>query len=238
MSGFSQMLGAINKEIASMLNIYKDISVTELATRLDVNLQAKNGISSLISKMITDSKAPVLTQFIDEGKCALKTIRLDKYGQLKESMSLPTFRYCEIVKEEWKTSTLRNFFADTIFTFVVFQIHGREYYLQSMFVWKMPADVLDDVVSRAWCQIVDCLKNGNIVKYIDDNGRYFSSFPSSMDNPYIHVRPHARDRNDTYQLPVADKLTGMLQYPKHSFWLNRSYILKIISNNKNGEKHE
>lgn len=52
--------------------------------------------------------------------------------------------------------------------------------------------------------------------------------PSASDNPHVHVRPHAQNRNDTYELPVADKVTGLIQYPKHSFWINRAYILKII----------
>ena len=73
------------------------------------------------------------------------------------------------------------------------------------------------------------MENGNIVKYIDDNGRYFSYFPASSESPYVHVRPHAQNRDDALPLPVADKLTGLMRYPKHSFWLNRSYVLKIIS---------
>lgn len=75
----------------------------------------------------------------------------------------------------------------------------------------------------------DLLSQGLVVKYIDDNGRYFTYFPSSAENPYVHVRPHAQDRQDTLPLPVADKLTGLVQYPKHSFWLNRTYILKITT---------
>ena len=40
-----------------------------------------------------------------------------------------------------------------------------------------------------------------------------------------HVRPHARNAADTYDLPVADKLTGLRhEYTKHCFWLNASYV--------------
>lgn len=37
-----------------------------------------------------------------------------------------------------------------------------------------------------------------------------------------HVRPHARNSKDTYELPDGRK------YPKQCFWLNNSYILSQL----------
>ncbi|MBP92639.1 MAG: DNA mismatch repair protein, partial [Flavobacteriaceae bacterium] len=44
------------------------------------------------------------------------------------------------------------------------------------------------------------------------------------ENKVSHVRPHARNAADTYELPIADKLTGLTEYTKHCFWLNASYV--------------
>jgi DNA mismatch repair protein MutH len=149
-------------------------------------------------------------------------------------MSFPVFRYCAILEETWETSGLRALFYEKNFVFVVFQRSGRSLYLKKIIMWQMPLEVLDHGVRQVWQKLYDNLSVGKVVKYIDDNGRYFSYFPSASENPYVHVRPHAQNWNDTFPLPVADKLTGSVCYPKHSFWLNRSYILKIIA--KDGQK--
>ena len=38
----------------------------------------------------------------------------------------------------------------------------------------------------------------------------------------------ARDAQDTYPLPVIDKLTGATEYTKHCFWINNTYIREIF----------
>ena len=53
------------------------------------------------------------------------------------------------------------------------------------------------------------------------------------ENEYCHVRPHAQKAIDVYPLPVKDKLTGLEEYTKQCFWLNNSYVLKIIENEDN-----
>ena len=49
------------------------------------------------------------------------------------------------------------------------------------------------------------------------------------DNEVCHVRPHARDAQDTFPLPVPDRLTGLTCYTKHCFWLNSKYVETILS---------
>jgi hypothetical protein len=219
----------LNQDIDVFVEGYKDCSVTRLYEEFDVNEGAKNRLNVLIKQMITYSESSALKQIERKDEFCLKTIKLDKYGRLKESMSFPVFKYCELVKENWETSSLRQTFAGNIFVFAIFKNEGKELYLNRIKVWEMPESVLESGVRDAWSKMKDCLLTGNIVKYIDDYGRYFTYFPSSTENQYVHVRPHAQNRDDTLPLPVADKLTGLVEYPKHSFWLNRSYVAKIIS---------
>lgn len=37
-----------------------------------------------------------------------------------------------------------------------------------------------------------------------------------------------RVRLDHYELPVADKITGITSYTKQSFWFNKDFIEKMI----------
>ena len=74
-----------------------------------------------------------------------------------------------------------------------------------------------------WTNTKEIVSKGIIVKEIID-GRRFTNFPNKKFNRISHVRPHAADAEDTYPLPVADKLTNALEYTKHCFWLNNTYV--------------
>ena len=54
------------------------------------------------------------------------------------------------------------------------------------------------------------------------NGKNCNNFPKASDNPVCHVRPHARNAKDTYELP-----DGRV-FPKQCFWLNNTYILSQL----------
>lgn len=225
----AERIEQINTEIDAVIGQYLDLSASRLAEMFKVNMGAKNAFSTLTRKIIENSGSNVLDCLLTDEDFSFKTVRLDKYGRLKESMSLPVFKYCDICKETWETSELRDYFYKKVFAFIVLRVDGAELYLSKIVLWQMPETVLENGVRKAWQRMYDLLGAGKIVKYIDDNGRYFTYFPSLTENPYIHVRPHAKNRQDTYPLPITDKLTGLVRYPKHSFWLNNSYILKIIT---------
>ena len=63
---------------------------------------------------------------------------------------------------------------------------------------------------------------------IDNNGNRTTNFPGMSENKVCHVRPHARDSKDTFELPVRDKLTNVTEYTKHCFWLNNKYLEEIL----------
>lgn len=54
------------------------------------------------------------------------------------------------------------------------------------------------------------------------NGKNYNNFPNASENPVCHVRPHAQNAQDTYELPDGR------QYPKQCFWLNNHYILSQL----------
>lgn len=146
-------------------------------------------------------------------------------------MSFPTFKYTEIVAQTWEESDLYEMFSATKFMFAVFKEKDGEYYFDKIKFWNMPLNILDTTVKNVWERTVKIIENGDIVSGYK-NGHRVTNFPGMKDNGICHVRPHGKNSNDTYLLPVIDKVTGQSEYTKHCFWLNNAYILKIIKDEK------
>lgn len=168
----------------------------------------KGFYKELANRMMTGSnKVP---EELTKSGTVVKTIRLEINGKPKESMSFPSFRYMEIVKERWEESS----FAQALegkFLFVVFQrdLGGTLRFARAIY-WAMPFQ--DRMSAReVWEETQLRTQKGNYV------------YPGSRENTVAHVRPHARDKGDTYPTP-----TGTFEV-KRGFWLNRRYIGKIIS---------
>lgn len=229
MSSSSDLIIKLNNELEVLVERYNDTPVSKLIQEMNISSSAKNQLSSLTRRLIAYANMQMFSRMEENDDLVIKSIKLDKYGRLKEAVSFPAFNYCKLVNETWEESSLRGSFYNKIFTFTVYQSKEKEDYLKKVVLWQMPIEILDNGVRLVWERMRECLMEGNIVKYIDDCGRYHSFFPSSTESPYVHVRPHAKDRKDTNRLPVEDKLTGLIEYPKHSFWLNRAYVLRIIT---------
>ena len=77
---------------------------------------------------------------------------------------------------------------------------------------------------QVWDKTVETINKGKIVKEVTDKGIRKTFFPKKKENRISHVRPHAKNKSDCYNLPVKDKLTKATEYTKHCFWLNASYV--------------
>jgi DNA mismatch repair protein MutH len=203
---------------------------TELCEIFKIDSKAKNLNELIISRMFNIKGKISKTDEFLKANIQVKTIRVEKNGNIKESMSFPYFKYTEIIKESWESSTLRNLFEQTKFMFAVFQNDGYDYIFKKIIFWNMPETIIDNELKIVWDETVDLIKNGKIVKYINNGVRY-TYFPGSKENSVVHVRPHGRDKRDVAKLPVPDILTGSEVYLKHCFWLNSSYIKKILEEN-------
>ena len=224
----------INEKIISEINAlaekYRSIPIQKLANQLGVNMSAKQSFNLIIKYLFKNELAEETQRLLEENPYDIKTIALEKYGSLKESISLPMFKYCEIINEQWETSTLRNYLYNRVFIFVIFRNNtSRDCRIETICPWTMSTAILDRDIKQMWTRTVDCIRLGHIVKYVDDKGRRHTYFPAASENPYMHVRPHARNSYDTIPLPVTDVLTGVTEYPKHSFWLNKGFIEKIVT---------
>lgn len=218
------------QEIGGIVEKYKTIPIQKIANDFNINMAAKQNMNLIMRQLLKKELSKESLEFLNNDSYEIKTISLEKYGALQESISLPVFKYCDIVNETWETSTLRRMMIDKVFIFVVFRYYkGRDCRIESIIPWTMSNTVLDKDVKKIWEKTVECIRTGNIVKYVDDSGRRHTYFPAASESLYMHVRPHARNNFDTIPLPVADKVTGLTEYPKHSFWLNKNFVAQITS---------
>lgn len=147
---------------------------------------------------------------LEKAGIEMKTIRLKKSGTPRESMSFPSFKYLEIVEEDWENSV---FFekVESKFLFVIFKEDslGVER-LQKVMYWNMP--YLDrQEAQRVW---EDTKRRVQIDA---------SDLPRISESNVAHVRPKARDSRDTLPTPQGTYLV------KKCFWLNSSYIKQIVN---------
>ena len=225
------------EELIKLLNDefkeYENKNILELKEILNIDSGGK-AVNNLIFNKIIDksNSAEKIKELIKEKNCVIKTINFEWNYTLKESMSLKAFKYEEIVEEEWENSNLRMFFDETVFIFVILRTDFDKVIFERICVWKMPNEIIDTDVKKVWEQTKKYIQDGKIVKYIDNRNRYITYFPAKSDTKVIHVRPHARDFNDCYKLPVKDVYTGKTEFMKHSFWINNSFIKKVVLGGK------
>ena len=139
-------------------------------------------------------------------------------------MSFPTFKFKELVEEDWEDSAFGNYLRETRFLFVVYKFDKQdELRLKGCQFWNIPYDDLESNVKSVWEKTQRVLREGLQIE--KKNGKNYNNFPKSSENPVCHVRPHAQNSKDTYELPDGRK------YPKQCFWLNNSYILSQLDKN-------
>ncbi len=147
---------------------------------------------------------------IAEAGIEMKTIRLQKNGKPKESMSFPAFDFMHIGSELWEESS---FFEkiERKFLFIVYKVgdDGVER-LEKAGYWNMPyADRLE--AERVW---------RDTQRRVAINAQ---DLPGMRESHIAHVRPKAKDGNDKAITPQGDWRT------KQCFWLNASYIAEVAA---------
>lgn len=174
-----------------------------------------------------------IENYIEEFKKAdlgVRTVRVNQNNLPCEDVSLPTFEYQEVYNGSWRESKLRRF-VERKYLFIFFK-YGDDNILrlEKVKFWNMKISEIKDA-NKIWLNLKKLIINGNIVKEVVVNSRgqtiRKTRFPE-IKTRNIHIRPHARTSDDTFTLPVRDKVTGKMEYTKHSFWFNKKYVRQAI----------
>ena len=210
-------------------------SVEELCELYDLDSSKEfKDIQAKITFRMLGVKSNKAEEFEKAG-IQIKSIRIERNGQIKENMSFPTFKFKEIIKQEWDESDLRNMFLETKYLFVVYQQREDEkYYLDHAQFWNMPISDLDSEVKRVWEKTVNTIKKGVVITR--KNGKHYNDLPNPSESPICHVRPHASKsyyKIGDYEVGKqinGDELPDGRWMTKQCFWLNKEYIVSIIKN--------
>lgn len=209
------------------LQKYTHYSINDLFNVTGLNTKAKSKNYILSNALCSRYKGKELFEAICKHEnIHLKTIQLKNNSKPQEAMSFAPIDFQTIVKEEWDTSTFKNYIEGR-FLFFVFSKTTSDNFLESVFLWNISSNDLESV-KVIWEKTKLLLKTGNIIKCIDKNGKIITNFPSESETSVCHVRPHGRDGADLVPIPVQDIKTGYRFMSKQSFWFNHKFIYKII----------
>ena len=215
------------------LSVYHGMSIQDLKNKFYLRTNPKDICFRIAQKMLgLDGKASSTQEMADAG-IKLKTVRLTKNGTPHESMSFPAFDFTELLDKTWEESDIREDFVDWKLMFVVFRDDENGVCrFDRVCFWNIPNSLVDGEIKKMYEKCADLLRKGKVIMEIDSKGRVKDYFPKETKerggNGVCHVRPHGRIADDTFDLPVPDKLTGKTKYTKQCFWFNKLFIKKII----------
>lgn len=149
---------------------------------------------------------------LDVGNIQIKSIRIEYDGHVQESMSFKNIYFKDIVEEEWEDSLFYEELTSK-FIFMFFKKKDEksdDYVFDGFLLWNMPeADI--EKAKNVWLDTQDKIRRGD-----------YSHFLAIKNTEVAHVRPKA-----TTQSPYMETPQDTLE-KKKCFWLNNSYIRKIV----------
>lgn len=184
-----------------------------LSKEFGVDVSSKSANALMVGKMLNLKGVINKTQEFVKASIVLKTIVVDEHNRLRESMSFPKFRFKELaVESSWEESIMYDYFESSKFLFVVFKrTSDGQLIFRGVKFWSMPArDII--AYGEIWRRAVHAVNMG------DER-----LFPKQSEHVIGHVRPHAKNKQDTDEMPNGTHAT------KRCFWLNSSYILSQIN---------
>lgn len=195
--------------------IGKTCAEIEFLLGTDLNPESKQYYSTLALAMAGVKRKKHAKEFVTAG-IEMKTIRIRVDGKPKESMSFPYIDFDELVTQKWKDSDfygqLDHMFFSPVFAFTEKDTKSqsrRELIFKGAFFWTVP-DPDFEIIREVW--------EDTKSKVLRED---FDHFIKMSENPISHIRPHARNLEDTASYkgrPVK----------KVCFWLKDTYIQKIV----------
>lgn len=216
-----ESVDSFEEYVIDKIERYRGYSVKDLCVEFDIDVEKKpKNLEAILAYRILGIRGNHAEEFV-KASVAVKTIRIGKNDHIRESMSFPTFRFKELIQENWEDSSFGNYLRETRFLFVVYKFDKDNVLrLRGCQFWNIPYEDLETDVRSVWERTKKVIQDGLQVTMV--NGTRRNNLPKVSENSVCHVRPHAQNSQDTYELPDGR------QYPKQCFWLNNTYIYDQI----------
>jgi DNA mismatch repair protein MutH len=199
--------------------------------------RGKSFYASATKSILGDEEENI--DIIQKTGVAIKTIRVEENNSIAQNISFPAFEFNEIYNQKWEDSELFER-VNSRFIFVFYKKRNDgEYYLEKVSEWLMPHADREEC-KKVFLETKKIISSGSIFKGYAVNKKTGKKRLSNKGNPIrdnnlpkprhpiCHVRPHATDRNDTFPLPVEDKILKVKEYTKQGFWIKNQYILDNV----------
>ena len=218
---------SVDEVLKERFQPYIGLTYTEISNKLKYQPTDKAKYFRIANAIASQKKIGNVNkseEFVKSG-LTMKTIRINKYGKMDESMSFENIDYQEVYDcNEWTDSRLYELFTSR-FLFVIYRETDRmlqlpngntehEYKLDKVAFWTMPQDDLD-VAKEYWDNIRECVIKDHI------SPQYFWSI---KDKKHFHVRPKGKDSHDLVDTPNGTRAK------KYCYWFNAEYVKNIIDN--------
>lgn len=209
--------------VVEKINNYSGYTVRQICEEFGLAFEEKmpKNLGAMLAYRILGIRGNKAEEF-EKANIAIKTIRIGRNKKIKEHMSFPTFKFKELINEEWEDSTFGNYLRDTRFLFVVYKYdENNELRLKGCQFWNMPYKDLEKTVRLVWLVNRNIIRDG--MQFFKHNGKFHNNLTKASDELICHVRPHGKNALDMDELPDGR------HYPKQCFWLNNSYILSQLN---------
>lgn len=194
---------------------YIGLSENELASVCGYGWQGNRkpkNLCALITKHILGVDEDSRIAEFEKAGVKPKTMRIKCNGMPKESISFPTFDYCDLAICEFNSSDFRRYLAQK-YLFVVYREDAADkgtFRFAELLFWQMPdMDLLE--ARRCYEEMQRRVRSGHADQSV-----------KSTENRCCHVRPHGRNKADVLPTPYGSFET------KKCFWLNARYIASEI----------
>lgn len=162
---------------------------------------------NLLTKRMLGVESTCSVAEFEKADLQVKTIRIERSGVIRESISFPVFKFCDVADTPWEASGLYDMLSKR-FLFVMYRRgdDGALRFIGGRF-WTMPVADLEQHARLVYERTAQAIRAGRP-----------EDFPRISDDRCCHVRPHGRTSADTLPFPDGTPVT------KRSFWLNARYV--------------
>lgn len=212
-------------KIYKVFNSMIGLDVKEIMDKYEIKRErkAKDFLSLVMRDVGKEAFGEKLENFEEFKKAniEIKTIVVSPSGMPKESMSFEQIDFCEIVNEEWETSTIKEKFENKKHLWIILkskctfkkqsEVSLEDIILHRVMFWNMPINDLESSMYKVWEDTTNKIRSG-----------VYNNFIKISDNEIAHIRPKATTQNPYMITPQGN------QEKKKCFWLNASYIKEQI----------